>query len=405
MTPANTHSIGSPSESPGHRGLRDADLVDALRRRYESEALTRRGICLLNAGQWPEAEASFRKAQALGGSEGSLPSYIAACLRARGQDADSSFADRIRSHPEDAGSRVRYALALWSAGRSEAAVATLREGIRLDHDQPELHYQLGVMLGARDCYDEAELRFVQALNLDPGHVGAMVQLACCAGHRGAPTEAVALLQKAQARRPVDTGIALLLSLAARAARDQGVAVRVRAEMGGEDPCSDQAGVEELSRVIESDPEFVDALLSVPLEQVDARYFAMLLRTIEVALERQPEHAELLFHCGRVLDRLGRADEAVVRGERAVSLHPTSTRFLIELAHLYQKSDRMVDAQARLEQAVALGADYADVHCALGAIYQKRGEILKAKSAYKRALAINERYGAARRALEALPAGA
>ena len=169
------------------------------------------------------------------------------------------------------------------------------------------------------------------------------------------------------------------------------------------PEPDYAGIEELSHVIGAEPDFVDAFLSIPTGKVDEKVFAMLLETLHTALERQPEHAELHYHCGRVLTRLGHDDAAIDQNERAVSIDPKFTRALIELGKLYSRTDRTADATTRLERAVAAGAEYADVFYLLGNLYRDQGQIGQARTAYRRALKINERYEEAKTALEALPA--
>ncbi|MEK7757290.1 MAG: tetratricopeptide repeat protein, partial [Planctomycetota bacterium] len=199
----------------------------------------------------------------------------------------------------------------------------------------------------------------------------------------------------------DARIGLLLAEAAKAMQQQGLAVRVRANIAEVEVSEDRRGIEELSRLIEADPDFVDAFLSIPAGEVDERVFAMLLSTLEVALERQPEHAELHFHCGRVLDRLGRRDAAIGANERAVEIDPTFTRALIELGKLYRDTDRTEDATTRFEQAIFAGAEYADVYYLLGNLYRDQGQVGRARNAYRRALAINNGYEAAQQALVAL----
>lgn len=379
------------------------ELIELLKSRYQAADQVRRGICLMNAGRYDEAAGAFAKAQQLGSTDCSLSSYIAACLVGRGRNAEAAeqWGKRVEDEPNDAVSRIRHAQGLWAAGNAGAAIEALRTAIRDDAECAELHYQLGIMLGAMEKYEEAELRFTQALTINREHVEALVSLALSCGARGAAGEAVSYLQRAQARRPHDARVGLLLAEAAKAVQQQGLAVRVRAAMADLDPSEDRRGIEELSRLIEADPDFVDAFLSIPAGEVDERVFAMLLSTLEVALERQPEHAELHFHCGRVLDRLGRRDDAIGENERAVEIDPTFTRALIELGKLYHDTDRTADATTRLEQAIVAGAEYADVYYLLGNLYRDQGQVGRARNAYRSALAINNRYEAAQQALAAL----
>lgn len=378
-------------------------LLKLLQRHFRSSRDVRRGICLLNAGAYDQAAEAFAAAAGTGGCHLSLPSFLAACHvgQRRFEDAAREFRRASEQSPHRADLLIREALTLQAGGRRNDALGTLRRGIATDPENAELHFQLGVMLVAHDNHEEAELRFTQTINLDENHTEAYVSLAMCCGVRGAPDGALKQLHQAQTRRPRDARIGMLLAHAAKAASEQGHAIGLCAAMPDDDPDQDTAGIEELSRVFEEDADFVDAFLSIPVADVQEQLFAVLLETIRVALERQPEHAELHFHCGRVLDKLGRQADAIDANEEAVRINPHFTQALIELAKLYQATDRWADATTRLEQAIADGADYADVYLMLGDLYRKQGDQEQARGAYGNALRINSEYVAAQEAMDTL----
>lgn len=391
-------------------GIEPERLIELLKGRFEAADQVRRGVCLLNAGQYGPAEAAFKQASQTGCTDLSLPSYLAACLLGQGKPdaAAEQFANIAEQDATHVAARIRHALTLWSAERCEDAIQSLRESVALNPECAELHFQLGTLLASLESYEEAELRFTQALNIDRRHTGALVSLAMCCGIRKAPAEALAHLQRAQSLKPHDARIGLLLAQAAKAVQQEGFSVRVRADMPGAEPAvagrvDEARGLEELSRVIEAEPGFVDAFLSIRSGEVNEQVFAVLLGALETTLRRQPTHAELHHLCGRVLERLGRPQDAIAENERAVQIDPSFTRALIELGKLYRMTDRNAQAVTRLEQAIAAGADYADVHYLLGNLYRDRGQVGQARSAYRRALVLNERYDAAMKALEALPA--
>ncbi len=379
------------------------ELAGILRRRYEAADWVRRGVCLLNAGSFDQATNAFDQARQLGSADRSLPAYLAASLlgQARPEAAAEQFAEFAPAHPADIANRIRHALALSAAGKSQAAIGALRTAVQENPECAELHFQLGTLLAAWERYEEAELRFTQTMSIDREHAQAMVSLALCCAARQSPAEALTHLQRAQALRPHDARIGWLLANAAQAASRQGLAVRVKAAISSDDDAQDRRGIEELARVIEAEPDFVDSFLSIPTGEVVEGVFAVLLTTLQVALERQPEHAELHYHCGRILDRLGRRSDAIDENERAVRLDPSFTQALIELGKLYHATERTVDATTRLEQAVRNGAEYADVYYLLGNLYRDQGRVGPAKSAYAHALAINSSYEAAQKALAEL----
>ena len=223
--------------------------------------------------------------------------------------AAQQYGRAAKREPDNPTHHIRQALSQWTAGQRQQAIATLREAVARNPECAELHFQLGTLLTELDEFEEAELRFTQAANLDRNHAQALVSLALCCGVRQSPGEALAHLQRARGRRPYDPRIGLLLAQAARAAREAGREVSIRAAIPVNDTLPDRHGLEQLGRIIAADPDFVDAFISLPVDKVDPEVFAVLLRTLERVLERQPEQAELHFHCGQVLRRLGRPQDA------------------------------------------------------------------------------------------------
>ncbi len=397
-----------PPAAPG-AGPSAVELLSTLQGYYRAQQHLRRGICLLNAGQFDRAAEAFFRAAEDNPGNCSLPRLLAACHAGRGAFDDSAgeLAAVIERDQHDVTARVRHALSLWQAGKPNEAVQSLREGLRADPDSPELHFQLGTLLAAMDELEEAELRFTQAATIDKTHTEALVSLGMCAAAQARPAEAKRHLERAQRRRPRDARVALLLTQTAKALADQGVTVDLQADMPPEASEADDPAIEVLSRVIEAEPDFVDAFLGLPTGdqnvELDREVYAVLAHTLNRALDHRPESAGLHQAAGRVLHRLGRTSEAIAAAEKAVALHPDYVQALIQLAQLYQQTNRHQDAQERLEQALQLGVRYADVYYLLGNLYRRNGKLERARWAYEQALLVNNRYEAARVALATLAA--
>lgn len=379
-----------------------AGLVAAVRRFFEQRQRLRRAIALLNNGRHGEAAECFAALGRACPADASLAACLTASLHGAGRNAEavdaSVKAPALR--PDDDEACVRHAWALWHVGRRDAALATLREHLLRRPDRAELHYQMATLLASADSPDEAELHFRRAVVLDEDHVDALVGLALCEGVRRRTPNALRHLARAQRLRPADARINLLLSLAAQAAEQMGLADPVQAalpDMGA----SEAQAIEQLSRVIEAEPDFVDAFLSVPPDDLDADVFGLLAETLALALRRQPEHADLYYHCGRVLERLGRRREAIEATEQAVRADPGCVRALIQLGTLYGQTNQLDDAAGRLEEAIARGAAYPDVYLLLGHQYRRSGRTDRACWAYRQALHLNGQFAAAREALASL----
>lgn len=385
------------------------ELLAALKRYYSSQQHVRRGVCLLRAGQYDAAEETFaRAAQEHPGGE-SLAALLAACYSGLGlyNKAAVQLEGSVKRDAQDPLARVRYALALWKASEPGEAISTLREGLLEAPECAELHFQLGTMLAAADELDEAELRFTQAISIDKDHADALVSLALCCAVRQQTADARRYLERAQRRRPRDARIGLLLAQAAKSLADQGLPVDLHTEMPADEALADDKAIDQLSRLIEAQPDFIDAFLELPALEaapgMDRDVYALLAETLNRALDRHPKRAALHCASGRVMALLGRSDEAVAATECAVDLDPRMTRALVQLVDLYQQVDRHADALVRLERALQAGVRYADVYYLLGNLYRRDGKTDRARWAYSQALQINENYTAARSALEALAA--
>lgn len=402
MTEPQTPTVEKASELRGPPPyLRLADLIV---RKCSADDDTRRGLCLLSAGRFDEAIIAFESARSAGVDDDQLCTLLGAASAGNSDHAAAAAHFAAANSTRDALSinAIRAAHAFLAADRASEAITTLRLAIKKNPTSAELHFQLGTFLASQEETDEASLRFTQALSIDRHHIEAHVSLALTCGLQRDPRQAVNLLRHAQSLRPDDARIGLLLTYAMREAAHQGHTLSVRPAITGGSRCLPDRWIDQLAAIVESEPDFVDAFLSLSPDCVDALAYENLLRTLQRALEHMPEHAELHYHCGRVLDRLHRTAEAIEQTERACGLDPMCVRALIALGILYQTTNRKADATSRLEQAVRAGADYADVHFSLGNLYRDQGLIVKARSAYRSALALNERYEPARQALTALP---
>jgi len=380
-------------------------LIEWIRTHYEAKDIQRRAIDQYRAGRFDRALELFQQADALGADGKSVAQYVAECHLTAGrieQTAQSldAIAGRdglqVREH-------ITLACSLAETGRPIAAMETLRDGLRESPDSLELHFHLGLMCAERGDYEEAELRQTQVLTMDRDHVDAMVQIALCRGAIQDLAGAMHWLQQALSRRPHAARIGVLMAQAAKAAAQSAPTGKLRSGLRLVVPDAAEADIEQLARIVAADPDFVDAFLSLSQRDVNREVLSLLFQTLERVLERQPEHAELRFHCARVLDRLGRADAAIAENERAVAIDPGYTRALIELGRLYRRTNRSADAVARLEAALKAGADYADVHYHLGNLYRDLGQIKRARDSFRRALKLNQHYLAAHQALSTIEA--
>ena len=381
------------------------DLCGTLSRYYAGEACQRLGIEQMQQHDFETAAESFRRAAGFNPQNHTLAKYLACCLAQLGKfELAGRYADRettLRS--ADTAPRIRFALCQWRDGQQAAAIQTLRAGTTAQPHNGEWHFQLGVLLAAREEHDSAINALSQAVELLPNAGEALKHLGLCHGARREAGEAVRYLSLAQQHRPHDAKIGLFLAMAAKAASGAGGVPQIQLALPTIAPVVELADIEELTQLISDEPEVIEAFLSLSQAESDADVFELLAAVVDRAALQAPNDADLFYHRACIHRRLGRRDLAIEYCERAVEINPRQVQALITLARLYLETDRQDDARTRLQQVLDLGHEYADVYFYLGCIYRDRGQRDQAKTSYHKALQINGSYKAARDALEALAA--
>lgn len=370
---------------------------------YLGQSHHRLAVRLFDQRRFREAADHFRKAARVNPSGGGVARFLAECCSGNKGLAESAcrFAEQVRRHPEDGAARVRLALAQWKLGQPGEALATLQDGLQACPNDAELHYQLGVMTAAEERFEEARSLFEQTLAINPSHSAACERLAQCHGVAGRLQAAVEQLEKALQLDPGNARVAMQLSMLAGAITEPGLRPRIAPQSGGSALRYDRADIERLGEAIVAEPDFVEAFLLLPETEVDQEVFTVLRATLEKALEKHPEFADLHYHCGQVYHRLGKQRSAIDHIERAVELNPRYIDALILLARLYGQTDRWANGVQRLDQAIEAGGEYPDVYYLVGQLYQKGNQPEQARRAYLRALNLKNDYRAAREALESL----
>ncbi|HOA72940.1 MAG TPA: tetratricopeptide repeat protein [Phycisphaerae bacterium] len=346
-----------------------------------------------------EAAGHFEAAARWNPHGGGMERFLVACHVRTGRIdlAIDTLRSALAQHGDDVETRVRLALALWRNAQKDEAIALLQEGVQRCSQSGELYYQLGVMHAAREEYADAAACLEKAIELDSNRVDAHERLAQVYGVQGNPARALDLLQRAHAMDPANSRIAFQLSVLAR--MTPGARLPTLEDAGRSAGTLDQAAIDRLGEIIVEEPDFVSAFLSLPASDVDQEVFSVLAATLERALERHPEYADLHYHCGAVYRRLGRNVAAIEHAEQAVRMNPRFVNALILLGELYGQTERWADSVQRLEEAIRQGGDYPDVHYLLGRLLHRSGQPERAREAFERALALNREFEPARQALE------
>ena len=379
------------------------DLTDAtgrMARFYEGMSYRTLGGEALAAGEHDLAGTYFRAAIAAMGRDASLRGYLASIFARTGHGEDCLRQLEAALAPRDADNVAavrRLAMAQWQAGRRIEAQMTLAEGQRRFPAASSLSVQMGLFHAAQEEYEQAKECFLAGLRVDEGNADAHRYLGLAHAATGALEQAVASFQRAFELAPDDLMLAVQLSLAAKAAGEQGYTVRLAG------PGSRAARGDSLCRLVLEEKDFVDSLLALPPGEGDAELFAALLEAVERAVEVRPSYADLRLQASRICLRLGRTREALSQAKLATQLNPAYAAALVHLGRLQAQRGHRGEAIRCLKRGIRFGADWADVHCLAGELLAQAGRTTGARKHLQRALDLNKNYSRAADALATLAA--
>lgn len=381
-------------------------LSNTLAKFYLGQAHLKFGVEHLNAGRHAVAIQHFTIARQLNPEAAGLSRYLAACYAA--QRNFGLAANELESTPDteiDEGTQsIRIAHAQARDGRSQEAAETLVKALDAQPFRNDIRIQLGLLYAATEEYLDAVCVFQEAVEQAPLDADARKYFGLALAASEDHAEAAEQLAIAHRLRPNDAYLGMLLASALDASKTTCVKLRIDPATDTLAP-TDECSIDALSELVASEPDFIEAFLNLPRTGMDEGLFSLMAGVLERALSRNPEYADLHYHCARVYERLGREDDAIDAARKAVSLNPRYVQALIQLGRLYAEQDETLEARERLSEAILFGGDYPDVHYLVGEMYRRDGDRLSAADAYRRALEINKNYDRARIALAEMVGGA
>jgi Flp pilus assembly protein TadD len=142
------------------------------------ERSTRQSLGL--GGGTPEQGAAVRPLWLIHGAKWSLfvlPVLMLGLAEVQGRAPELDRARAIaQAAPASAPAQEHFGVLLAGAGRTDEAVARLREAVRLDPDNAEAQSNLGVVLGRAGMLTDAVAHYRKAIQIDPGDVLTHINL-------------------------------------------------------------------------------------------------------------------------------------------------------------------------------------------------------------------------------------
>lgn len=141
-----------------------SDLLDS------ASTYERRGISALDRGDWPAAEASFRRGLELSPGDPSLHHRLGTALFMSGKQREGmqEFEQALRASPRFAKAHYSLGVLMESSGRTREAIDRFTAAITVDPGYTEARLRLAAVLGRSGRADQALVEYGRILEIDPG---------------------------------------------------------------------------------------------------------------------------------------------------------------------------------------------------------------------------------------------
>lgn len=255
---------------------------------------------------------------------------------------------------------------------SQEVIAEMDNTLNSDDlvDIGEKHHQAGQL-------QEAESAYRKALEVDPGHPGALYFLANIAYDDGRLSFATQLIDELLRDESSDAEAWHLLGM-----------IAFKEE-------SFSRAIECLNKALEIQPTYVQAHCS--LGNVFSRQGELdaALGCYQNVLSLNSGCGEAYFGIGNVLRLQNQPDKAIDSYRRAIALNYSAPQVHVCLATALMFNGQHVEAKASLECAIALDPSCADAYRNLGSLLIMQGDISAGIAALQQAVSLNPKDGGAR----------
>ncbi len=247
--------------------------------------------------------------------------------------AEQLYRQILERDPRNADALHLFGVIALQVGKHETAVEYIQQALRVRHDIPEAHNNLGTAQASLGRLEQAAASFQQAARLKPDYAEAYYNLGTALSAQGKLAEAVASYAQA---------------------------VRLK-------------------------PDYADAYNNLGLALKDQGKLDDAVASFQQALHYRPDFAEAYNNRGLVLRAQGKSDEAITSHQQALRLQPAQASAHFNLGNALVDQGKTEEAIACFQQALALKPDYADAFNNLGCALQDRGRLDEAIACYRQAV--------------------
>jgi tetratricopeptide (TPR) repeat protein len=368
---------------------------------------------LEDKGESDEAIVVFQDLVRLRPKDGRHLGCLGKALQERGRSQEAAVAldaavaalrEQIRLNPDFAGAHYNLGVPLAIQGKLDDAIAAYREAIRLKPDLAGAHYNLGVPLAIQGKLDDAVAAYREAIRLKPDLAGAHNNLGIALAAQGKLDEAIAAYREAIRLKPDFAGAYYNLGvpLAAQGKLDEAIAayreaIRLKPDLAEAHnnlgrALTKQGKVDDAiaahCEAIFLKPDYGDAHMDLGSILCDVKCdYDGAITEFREAILLKPDDAAAHHNLGIALQGQGKLDDAVAAYRQAIRLKPDLAEAHYNLGNSLQAQGKLDEAVAAYRQAIRLKPDYAQAHGALGLALLRQGRFAEARTATRRALEV------------------
>jgi predicted O-linked N-acetylglucosamine transferase (SPINDLY family) len=226
---------------------------------------------------------------------------------------------------------------------------------------------IAVQCHGRGNLQQAEQRYQQVLQMEPGQVHALHFLGVLNLQVGRMDLAVEYLGQAVSRQPAY----------AEAINNLGIALAAQGKL-------DEA-VARYRDVLRLRPDFAEALNNLGLALAALKKYDEAVASYHQALQSKPGYAEAHCNLASVLGKQGKLDEAVRSCQEALRIRPNYPEAYSGLGKVLAAQGKLDEAEACFQQAVNLRADLVEAHVNLGVMRAAQERLDEAVASLEQAL--------------------
>jgi protein O-GlcNAc transferase len=327
-------------------------------------------IALYNAGRFAELESQARLLVDQFPDFGFGWKLLGGALQMQNKDALPEFQKAARLDPEDAETHFNLGVVQRSLGQFDNAIASYQRAVAIRPDYAEAHINLGNLFKDLGRLENAVACFRRALELKPNDANTHYNLGNIQIALGRHSDAIASYRRALELKPDFTD----------AHSNLGSALRVTGQHEG--------ALESYHQALELMPASAEAHLNVGSTLKSLGRPDDAIASYRRALAIKPDYAEAHYNLGNVFKELGQFDNAVLSFRHAVQFKQDFADAFSNLGSALKEIRQYKEALENHRRALDLDPDSAEAHFNFGASLRDLGRFDEAVASYHRALEIN-----------------